>query len=199
VHTLAAYEVNFVTVALTEWKAQLSAQSYKQATRKWLVGQGYSQTGGIITSFEAEKVDPCEWVTKLRMLQGTCQLGALVEQVEAENTKKAESVAQLLPRQQQRRGRRGSVTLLSRMASSSPKPDIRGVGQQVRSCVRVWRIIGRPDTQPTAHTPPHSPPSVPCTSVCQLELHVTSALLLILHPVQRRRCSTSRWAGRACD
>lgn len=130
---VAAFEVTFVKAALTEWRAQLSQDSYKQATRKWLVRQGYSQSGGIIMSFEG-KIDPCEWVTRLRMLQDTSQLADLVKRIEVENAKKAESVAQLLPRQkQERRVRRTSISLLGRMSSSSPKADIRGVGQQV-SC-----------------------------------------------------------------
>ena len=119
--------------ALTEWGARLSPDSYKQATRKWLIGQGYSQSGGIITSFEGE-IEPCEWITRLRTLQATSQLEELIGQIEAENAKKAESIAQLLPPQkQQRRARRSSVALLSRLSSSSPRPDIRGVGQQVRT------------------------------------------------------------------
>eukprot|EP01043_Picozoa_sp_COSAG02_P108400 COSAG02_NODE_44437_length_366_cov_0.779026_1_plen_47_part_01 len=47
------------------------------------------------------------------MLQATSQLEELIGQIEAESAKKAESVAQLLPRQkQQRRARRSSVALL---------------------------------------------------------------------------------------
>ena len=68
------------------------------------------------------------------MLQATSQLEQLIEQIEDESAKKAKDVAQLLPRQkQERRARRSSVALLSRMASSSPRADIRGVGQQVRN------------------------------------------------------------------
>jgi hypothetical protein len=135
---VAAFEVNFVTAALTEWRAQLSPESYKQATRKWLVRQGYSQSGGIIMSFEGE-IEPCDWVTRLRMLQDTSQLEMLIEQIEAEDAKKAKTVAQLLPRQKdQRSARRSGVTLLGRMASSSPRADIRGVGQQLFN-VKVGR------------------------------------------------------------
>ena len=86
------------------------------------------------------------------MLQKTCQLEELVEQIEAENAQKAESVAQLLPQQkQQRRARRSSVSassLLGRMASASPKADIRGVGQQVS----IVLVLGLSDAHTRART-----------------------------------------------
>ena len=123
-----------MSTAVTAWKAQLDAESYKHAARKWLVGRGHEgHAGGILAAFAADGVEPQDWVTELRGMDGAA-LGALVARVEAEAARKAESAAQMLPLEKKggRRLRRGSINLsLTRMSSASPRAEIRGVGQQL--------------------------------------------------------------------